>query len=255
MLCWSMLRFNWTGVPSRWQRPQTKGMFRGSDGGALVLDRKNVVIAVAVDAVRRECVAAGDGLAVQRVGVLLLLIGVAGAALHASTPGSWGRSLPSRSAWQLVQESEPWIDPANFLASTKSETVRCPASRSWSCRHGRPGSRRWRGQRRERLANRTQTATALPTGALQPGGEAMLTSGTASSPSWRELNDPLSSRRKTDGAVRGSTRGRDSGHNVDGQGESGDEEGIRGAEWSDAGGRGRGRPQAVDGTPVTRRRT
>src|SRR5208282_3807978 len=43
-----------------------------------------------------------------------------------ATPGSCGRSLPSSEAWQLVQESGPCTEAANFLASTNRETVRLP---------------------------------------------------------------------------------------------------------------------------------
>ena len=52
------------------------------DGGARVARRHDVVAAVAVGAARRQRVATGHGLAVQRLTVLLLLVGVAGAAVH-----------------------------------------------------------------------------------------------------------------------------------------------------------------------------
>ncbi len=63
------------------------------NGGAFVLNREDVVIAVAVHAMRGERVAAGNGLAVQGGGVLLLFVAVAGAALDRSDAGVMGQVL------------------------------------------------------------------------------------------------------------------------------------------------------------------
>ena len=54
------------------------------DRGATVLNRQDIVIAVAVYAVRGERIAARDCLAMKRGSMLFLLVAVAGSALHAS---------------------------------------------------------------------------------------------------------------------------------------------------------------------------
>ena len=73
-----------------------EGDVERSDRGTLVLDGKNVVIAVSVHAVRSQRVAAGDGFAVQRCGMLFLLVGVAGAALNGNHARFMGKILPGQ---------------------------------------------------------------------------------------------------------------------------------------------------------------
>ena len=61
--------------------------FQRSHGGKPILDRQDIVIAVAVHAMRSQGIASGDGFAVQGVLVLLLLVAVAGATLDARQRG------------------------------------------------------------------------------------------------------------------------------------------------------------------------
>ena len=91
----------------------------------------------------------------------------------------WGRSLPSRSAWQLVQESAPCTEDVELLAV--HETAKWSAPGAWwsgSCRRGRRGSRRWRHRRPERRRRRPARGTVPPMPSLfaarprDPGGHA-----------------------------------------------------------------------------------
>jgi hypothetical protein len=56
--------------------------FQGGHYGARILDRNDVMVPVAIDAVRGQRIAASDGFPVQGAGMLLLLAGVAWAAIH-----------------------------------------------------------------------------------------------------------------------------------------------------------------------------
>src|SRR5208283_4954639 len=126
MSCCSMLRLVWTGVPSRWHCPQTKGTFiaatdeRGSFTGRMSWLPWQFTHRGARASPRAAALPCNDfasccASSPWQEPQLTLASGV-----------ECGSSLPSRSAWQEVHCSEPWMEPVNFFWSTKSDTVRPP---------------------------------------------------------------------------------------------------------------------------------
>src|SRR5271157_5130364 len=126
MSCCSILRLVWTGVPSRWHCPQTNGTFiaatdeRGSFTGRMSWLPWQFTQRGARASPRATALPCGDlacccASSLWQEPQLTFANGV-----------ECGNSLPSRSAWQEVHCSEPWMEPVNFFWSTKSDTVRPP---------------------------------------------------------------------------------------------------------------------------------
>jgi hypothetical protein len=135
--------------------------FQRRHRGALIFHGKDVVVAVASHAVRRERIAAGNRLPVERFGVERLL--AAWQVPHFTGAGlSCGKSFPSRSAWQPVQPKLACTEVANFFPSTYSETVLPPRVvvvllSPWQARHSAPG---WSAARTGRSEKRRETTVA-----------------------------------------------------------------------------------------------
>src|SRR5208282_4037299 len=171
MLSWGMGRLRETAVPSRWHWPQTKGTFSGTTAergsftgtmswfpwqftqwGARVSPR-----AIALPWSDRACCSCS----------------VVWQVPHFTCAGvSWGKSFPSRSAWQPVHPKLPCTEVANFLPSTYSETV-LPARvvvivlSPWQARHSAPGgSAAWarysENSRKQAVARRVATIILRP---------------------------------------------------------------------------------------------
>ena len=122
-----MFRFICTGVPSRWHCPQTNGIFNAATAEFLSLTGRMSWLPWQSTQCGASASPRAIALPCSECGVLLLLVAVAGAAVHPGQGVAWGRSLPSRSAWQEVQESEPWTEAENFLPSTKQRDRLRPA--------------------------------------------------------------------------------------------------------------------------------
>ena len=104
--------------------------------GARILERQDLVGAVAVAAVRCEVVAAGNRLAMQRLVVLRLFCRVAAAAGGRLQCIVVREFLPFRSAWQSTHSFVPCTVASNFFWSTNSRTVRPARFLRGTCRRG-----------------------------------------------------------------------------------------------------------------------
>ncbi len=165
MLAWGMRRLRDTGVPSRWHPPQTKGTFSGAtaDRGSFT----GTMSWLPWQLTHWGASASPRALAFPCSERAYCSCSAVWHVPHFTRAGvSCGKSFPSKSAWQPVHPKLPWMEAANFLPSTNSETV-LPARvvvmvlSPWHARHSAPGgSAAAPAARPGLLATRSKSAVA-----------------------------------------------------------------------------------------------